>query len=361
MIIGIDASKAAESKRTGVEEVVYRLCLNLPQIDKKNSYVFYSRTKLPSELIKYQNVKTKVMPFPVLWNRLRLPFELLRYKPDVFLEPGYCLPWFAPNKSVVVIHDLAYKYFPDAYSKWERIAQERAARIAAKHAAKIIFVSESSKIDFLKFYHYKPVNTAVVHLAFDKDNFIPSVHQTNSLKFDGQYILYVGRLEERKNVARIIEAYNQFRQNSNLALKLVLVGQDGFGCEKIKQAITGNPFSEDIITPGYIENSAMPALYSNASIFIFPSLYEGFGIPILEAFACGVPVITAKTSSMPEVANGAAKIVDPQNTKEIADAIYELTSNRQVRIDCINAGLRCAKQFSWQKTAEKVLEVLESL
>lgn len=361
MLIGIDASQAAKEKRTGVEEVVYQLALTLPNIDETNQYILYSQTPLPKELTTAKNAKNKVLPSPYFWNRLRLPAELLLHKPDVMLVPGYRIPAFAPDRTAVIIHDLAYKYFPDAYSKFELAQQEAAAKRAATKASKILFVSESAQEDFLKYHTYNKKQTAVIDLAYDNKRFKVRAKSEDVLHLGKRYILFIGRLEERKNLRRIIQAYTLFRQVTNLDHALVLAGGWGFGKEAIIAEIEKNKHKDDIITPGYIPHEKLPDLYAKASLFVFPSLYEGFGIPVLEAFASGIPVITSKTSSLPEVAGDAALLVNPEDQGEIGQAMVSVLTNPEKEHELIERGIARANTYNWDKTAEQVLKVLQSM
>ncbi len=361
MLIGIDASKAASKQKTGIENLVYQLILNLQAIDRINRYLLYTPLQLDKELTTSINFQQKLIPFTKLWNKIRLPLELLKNKPDVFLMPGYMVPSFSPPRTVVIIHDLAYKFFPDAYSKSELLLQELAAKQAAKKAAKIIFPSESTRNDFLKFHRFSIKKTAVIPLGYNR-TLNTNFSKRNVLRLKTPYILYVGRLEKRKNITTLVKAFQIFKQKTQLPHKLVLAGKPGYKYDEIIQIIDQlGKLSEDVILPGFISDEKIVGLYSGADAFCLISLYEGFGMPLLEAFASRIPVVTSNTSSLTEVAGEAAVKVDPTNEVEVAEALIKIIQDKFLREKLIKEGLSRVQNYSWQIFAKKVLAVLESV
>ncbi len=362
MIIGIDASKAASAKRTGVENFVYQLILHLQSTDKNNVYFLYTNIPLPAELTRSANFIQKLNQKKRFWNSFFLPLAVFRNPCDVYLQPADKIPWTFRRKSASVVHDLAWKYFPTAYSVKEKLRQINTLDNYAAKASKLICVSKSTQSDLLKYYPELKSKTDVVALGYDQDKFHPFEHPRDLLNIGAPYLLYVGRIEERKNLIRLTKAFLKLKQKKNIPHKLVLVGVPGFNFEAINTLIkkAGN-LSKEIVMPGFVDHTDLPEIIARADVFVFPSLYEGFGLAVLEAQACGAPVLTSDTSSLPEVVGDAAVLCDPEDERDIADNIYRLVSDEKLRQKYSTAGIKRAKQFSWEKTAEKVLGIMEKL
>jgi len=359
MIIGIDASKSALKKRTGVENFVYQLILALSEIDKTNTYYLYTDAHLPQELINHKNFIERFVPPHRFWNQLHLSRALLRDKPDRYLQPIHTLPPFAPRKSAAVVHDLAWSKFPKAYTLKQRLMQRFALFNISRKAARLICVSESTRSDLITRKPFTKNKTSVVHLAGVAYEPIP--HPKDILNLKSDYFLAGGRLDQRKNVVNVVKAYYLAREKG-IKEKLVLIGDPGYGYEEILAEIDSNSqYKKDIIMAGYMGPDRLKDLFPGASAFVFPSLYEGFGLPVLEAMGAGTPVITANTSSLPEVAGEAAILVDPDNSSQIAEAMIEVVTNQVLRADLINKGKIQAAKFTWHRTAEQILKILEDL
>jgi glycosyltransferase involved in cell wall biosynthesis len=291
----------------------------------------------------------------------------------------------------VTIHGLEYEYFPQYYSWFSRRYLAWSTRYATKHAIRIITVSENTKKDLIKLYKADPRKITVIYHGIEKkisNSQFPISNQSSISNFqflNSKYFLYLGRIELKKNVLGIIKAFEKLKtQNSKLKIqdyKLVLAGGAGYGFEKVKSQMslpTGRQakFKEDIIFTGHIKGDDKWQLLKNAEALIFPSFYEGFGLPILEAQSVGVPVITSKGSSMEEITtlmknekrkrkndNEKCKIysailVDPYKPEEIASAMEKIISDDKLRNDLIQAGYENVKRFSWKKTAQKTLKIL---
>jgi glycosyltransferase involved in cell wall biosynthesis len=360
MIIGIDASKAANENKTGVDNVVYQLILNLKKIDKKNNYFLYTNKKLSPELLSDKFIE-KLIPFPKFWNKFRLPLALIKDKPDKFLELSYALPPHAPEKSVLLVHDLAFKFFPEAYSKYELMLLESAIEAGVKRAKKIILTGEQNKKDFLKFYKISNEKLSVVKLGYNIESNILVSDARNKLSISQPYFLFVGRIEKRKNVLNIVKAFETYKASSKKETKLVLAGSDGFGAAEIKKYINLSEYSKDIILPGYIKKEELSPLYSKSLAVVYPSLYEGFGFPILEAFAFGVPVLTSDIPVLHETGGDGALYANPKNPEDIAKKLLEISTDEKLRKELILNGKKQLKLFSWENTAKQVHEILEGL
>ncbi len=366
MIIGIDASRTGYKQKTGTEYYSFNLIKNLIKLDKKNKYLLYSRNSLPQDLQNLpENFKTKIMYFPRFWTQIRLSQEMFLNKPDLLFVPAHTIPIIHPKKTVITCHDVGFRNYPSSYSKFQLWHLEFTTKKAVKWAKKIITVSKSTKNDLINIYGAEPEQIEVVYEGFTNELYRP-IEDDNKTKdilkkynIPEKYILFVGRLEERKNIPRLIHAFDNLRKEKGIKHKLVLVGKKGYKSEQIIDVIDKLKLKDEVILSGYIPEQDLPYFFSGADLFIFPSLYEGFGIPILEAQACRCPVATSNISSMPEVAGEGAILFNPQKTDEIAQAIYKIISDNDLKNDLIEKGFNQIKKFSWQKCAQETLEVLE--
>lgn len=358
-IIGIDGSKLNNSQKTGVEKTVFYIAKNLV---KKNSekYLFYTPFSI-HKISEFKNANERIVPGKRYWHRFRLPLALYKDKPDKFLSISNSLPPLAPDKSVQILHDFAFRFFPRAYSKKELFLQEETVKNSIKKAKCIILTSDANRQDFIKFYDESKVKTAVVPLAFDDNLFQPIKSSRDVLNLDEEYILFVGRLETKKNIPNIVKAFNQFKQNSGSKIKLVLAGKPGYGFSEIETLISDLQHKKDIVMPGYIKENDLPHLYAKAKVFFFPSLYEGFGIPVLEAMAVGTPVITSNIPTIREIAGEAAIFIEPQDIDQMAKELDNLINDEKLREDLIAKGISQSKKFSWEKTADQIDNLLTNL
>lgn len=379
MLIGIDASRASGKEKTGTENYSRNLILNLAKIDRKNNYILYVKPDYNPEFDRLpKNFRLKVIAIKRFWTQIGLSREMLSRKPDVLFVPSHVLPPITPKKNVVTVHDLAWKYFPGAYSKSEIRLQKISITRAIKKNAQIIVYSQSTLSDLNKFFLINDAKISFVPMGFECSGHCESRCSSargnpdcpqgqlrkTSLPFamtKQKYILSVSRLETRKNIVNLIRAYNLLRNERKIKEKLVLVGKPGFGYDEIKAEINRSKYKNDITETGFIADTELKALYYNASVFVFPSLYEGFGFPILEAFTSGVPVVTSSTSSMPEVAGRGALLVDPKKPFEIAAAMSQILNKQALAEKLIRAGKIQVKKYSWELCAKETLKVLEHL
>jgi len=368
MIIGINASSALKENPTGVEEYVFQLIKHLAMIPESrvHRFVLYLNPQLRSARLQEfeklpDNFEIKFLSFPhffsgmrFLWTQARLAWEMMNSKIDVLFIPIHVLPIIHPKKSIVTIHGLEYEIFPEMYSFFTRHYTRFVTRYALSNSSKIIAVSENTKKDLVGIYGGDPDRISVVHHGFSKrQNASYETHNHSG------YILYVGRLELKKNILGIIEAYDKLRRkNSAISNKLVLVGGRGFGFEKIAKEISSSVFKKDIILKGYVGENEKNDLWKNSAVFLFPSFYEGFGLPVLEAQGFGIPVITSNVSCLPEIAGRGAVFADPKNSGEITEMLEKVLTDEMLYRNLIRAGLENVKRFSWEKCARETLEVL---
>lgn len=358
MLIGIDASRANKPQKTGTETYAYCLIQALSLIDPKNNYILYSNTPLRDDLVKLPgNFKSKIMPFPKLWSQLRLSLEMLKNPPQVLFEPSHTIPLIHPQKTIVTLHDLGFKHFPHLYTPFERRYHDWCMRFSIRHAWKIITISKYTKDDLIKTYGAPSQKIEVVYHGCD-----PNFKPVKSKIVSQPYIYFVGRLEEKKNIVRLIRAYELLRRERDIKHQLVLAGKPGYGFDKILNEIRILPTSiqKDIKILGYVNQERAIKLMQNADIFFFPSLFEGFGLPIIEAMACGIPVVASKITSIPEIAGSAAMLVNPKEPFEMAVGLSRLIHSKTLCQSYISKGLVRASIYSWSKSAEKTLKIIQT-
>jgi glycosyltransferase involved in cell wall biosynthesis len=388
MIIGIDASRANHAQKTGVEWYAWHIIEQLKTQNTKLKtgeslqFVLYSDTPLIGSLGKLpENWESRVLHWPPkrLWTHVRMSWEMFRNPPDVLFVPAHVVPLIHPKKTVMMVHDIAALQFPHTYNWFERRYTLWSAKYALKHLWKIITPSEFTKSELTKLSadirpelmskaRHKLSAIQVVHHGYDRrykkiddQNKIQAVLKKYNIK--QPFFLSVGRLETKKNTANIIRAFTQFRTSyklSAISYQLVLVGQPGHGYEGVKEAIVESAYKSDIRLLGWVQPEDVVPIMNAATTFVFPSLYEGFGLPILESFACGTPVIAGSGSSLEEVGGDAALYVNPKNYEEIANAMQRVVSDELLRQTLIKKGQERLNNFSWEKSAGETLEILVS-
>jgi glycosyltransferase involved in cell wall biosynthesis len=358
MIIGIEAERANAGQKTGVEHYAKQLILNLAALDAQNQYVLYLRTK-PQEwfLNLPKNFRIKVMPFPLFWTQLRISWEMLFHKVDVLFIPASALPIFHPKCSVVTIHDVAWKYFPESFTPFMRNFLEWSTSFAVKNASKIIAVSESTKRDLVKFYSVNPQKVAVIYHGYEESGQWAVGSGQWELVLPEKYVLFLSTLQPRKNLEGLIKAFVELKkENPELPQKLVVVGRPGWKFESILQTL--NAHKDIVVYLNYVSDSDRMQILSKAELLVLPSFYEGFGMQILEAFENNVPVATSNISSMPEVAGEAAVYFNPKNISEIKNAIKNVLLDKSLAENLRTKGKERLKNFSWEKCAEETLKVI---
>jgi glycosyltransferase involved in cell wall biosynthesis len=365
MRIAIDASPAAKMPRTGTEFYTLHLILALAQIDADNEYVLLFNGDAPEEFVALPgDFRSQEVPQRWLWAQTRLARELRRLRPDVFFAPANVLPFLHPPTCVTTIHDVAFRLFPECYSAFVRWYLDLTTRFALRRAGKVIAVSHATKDDLVQIYGADPSRIEVIHSgvpAFSEA--LPTSEEIAStlsrLGITPPYLLFLGRLETKKNVARIVLAFLRLK-DQGIPHQLVLGGSPGVGFAETKALIDASAFAKDIILTGYVADEK-DCLYAGADAFVFPSLYEGFGFPILEAARHGTPVVTSRGSSLSEVAGDAAVLVDPLDVDQIADGISRVLGDRKFRERLVNQGYERLRDFDWRTTAAEVLGVLKEV
>jgi glycosyltransferase involved in cell wall biosynthesis len=434
ILIGIDASRANKVKKTGTEWYLYHLIQELKKITpqyRDAGFILYSTESLRGDLsILPPNWESRVLSWPLkrFWTQIRLSWEMWRRPPDILFVPAHTIPIIHPKRVINTCHDLGFLGFSKAYGFFEKLHHKWALNFAIKNTEKIIAVSEFTKNELIKNTKIKPEKVTVIYNSYNSEHYKPIsdksavrkvlekyisdfppckrgirgdfLEQTNPSPTiplqDGEscspYLLYIGRLEAKKNTLGLVRAFsifkNKYKSFSNL--KLVLVGSPGFGYKEVKKEIlnfknskrTGSlrhpelvegshamnmargeisPFgrndSEEIIAPGWVVEEDLPYLLSAAEAFIYPSFYEGFGIPILEAMACGTPVIASDIPALREIGGEAAHFVNQNSPEEIAEGIYKVLTDENLKNDLREGGLEQVKKFSWEKCVRETMKI----
>src|SRR5205814_4131949 len=364
--IAIDAHSVG-AQLGGNESYATNLIEALAEIDQVNSYTLYVTTQTAVDRFanRWPNFKVKrTLPHtPLVRIPLTLSKELRRHPVDV-LHVQYTAPPFAPCPVIVTIHDLSFEHLPETFNRRSDAQLRFTVRRTARKAARILTSSEFSRRDIVETYAINPDRIAVTALAapayfapVENETILKEIRKSYGIERD--YILSLGSIQPRKNLVRLIEAYlclRLTRPDSKLP-QLVLAGKRGWLDSETFHAADREGCGRDILFTGYVPEVDLPALYSGAISFVYPSFFEGFGLPVVEAMQCGVPVIAGNQTSLPEIVGDAGMLVDPFNERELADAMARVILNPDYRKELRVKGLERAKLFNWKTTAELTLQV----
>ncbi len=364
MIIGVDGSEAFIKNRTGVENYAYQLLKHLSQIDRSNNYIIYLDPRANQKEFGWpDNFQFKSLNWPIMWTQLGLALQTYIDKLDLLFIPGHTLPLLKNPllKSIMTVHDLGAEYLGSMHQLKQRLYLGLMTKFQLKCATKIIAVSQATKKDIVK---RSGIDAHKIEVIYEGVNeFISDTKVDITKQFDIQkrkYFFFVGTIQPRKNLVRVIEAFNQMlKQVGDNNLKLVLAGSKGWLSEEIYQTPKKLGIDDRVKFLGRIDDKYLPALYTNAIALVFPSLFEGFGLSILEAFQYDCPVISSNVSSIPEVAGDAAILVDPTSTEQMVKAMERLGKDPKLRQDLIRKGKIQLGKFSWQKAAQETLDLFK--
>jgi glycosyltransferase involved in cell wall biosynthesis len=354
--------------RTGIGNYVFNLAKELIKIGGKNICLinYKENDSLP---VRYNNI---IVSYPS-----KIPFKRLLWHNYIWFKKGYLdeldiihnpthVQIFLKfhQKYIVTVHDIVPFISLDRCRIGRQLVYKLFFQRTLKTADKIIAVSNSTKNDLINYFNIPEEKIRVILLAADEkfkplsNKEIKEAKQKYNLNFP--FILYVGTLEPRKNIPSLIKAFYKLKKKT-LQYKLVITGKKGWKYKEIFETIDKLNLQNDVVFTGYVSDDDLPALYNAADLFVYPSIYEGFGLPPLEAMACGTPVITSNTSSLPEVVGDAGIMIDPPDVDGLADAMHEVLTNEGLRANMIKKGLGRAKMFSWEKCARETLEVYEEV
>jgi len=362
MIIGIDGNEANVERKVGVSEYSFELIRAFSQMSENISFRVYLKAPCNDSFPQQSAHFTYSVFGPSkLWTQIALPLKLLneKNKVSVFFSPGHYAPRFTQVPRVISIMDLAFFHFADYFTKKDLAQLHSWTKYSVIKAKKIITISEATKSDIIKFYKVPGEKIHVIYPGI-KPSLSSNSHMSNEdLKkkyaIDSKFILFVGTLQPRKNIARLIEA---FSLQNDKEVKLVIVGKKGWKYEEILEAPKKFGCEEKVVFLNFVPEQDLQVLYKNAELFAFPSLYEGFGLPVLEAMKFNCPVLTSNVSSLPEAGGDAAHYCNPESTESIKEGIEKIIEDRKYRENLIEKGKENIKKFSWEKAAKETLAVL---
>lgn len=373
-LIGIDASRVTSSAPTGTEAYSYHLIRALaPRLAPRHRVRLYFRQapgpalsadgKLAQALLTH--AEARVIPFARAWTHLRLSWEMLRRPPDLLFVPAHVLPLVRPTRTLVTVHDLGYRHFPEAHPPAQRRYLELSTWWNVRVASHVLADSAATREAILSAHKVDPDRVTVVHPGYDPD--LAPVRDLQAIEvvkrhygIHGRYVLFVGRIQPRKNLARLIEAFARILPN-HPEVTLVLAGPTGWLSEDIEARAQARDVQGRVLFTGYVASEDKAALISGAQLFAYPSLYEGFGFPVLEAQACGTPLLTSTTSSLPEVAGEGALLVDPEKVTALAAGLERLLEDTALQEELVARGFENLSRFSWRMAAEQTMAVIEEL
>ena len=363
MRIALIGYEANISHRVGSNQYAFELLKALYNIDRVNDYTIY----LPSLPLKdlpqeREGWSYKVVGPKKCWNLLGLPLALFkqRPKPDIVFSPGHYSPLFSPSPLFVSIMDLGYLKFPDHFTKKTYWKLRLGTAFSIKRAKHIFTISRSSQNDIIKYYNIDPRKITVSYPGIDHQSFnLKAKEKTDKVrekyKIEGDYLLFLSTLKPSKNIEGLLKAFAEVVK-SNRKISLVIAGKKGWLYDQIFNKVKSLGIEKRVVFTGFVDENDVPGLMAGAKVFVLPSFYEGFGIPVVEAMACGTPVVVSRAGSLPEIVGRARVIVNPNSHLDVARGIKEALTEGD---NLIEKGLRQAKKFNWQDTAEKILKTLE--
>lgn len=370
MRIGINALYLLPGRVGGSETYVRNLVKWLPRVAPSNEYVIFINREsagvfeglAPGARIVECPVNASSRPMRILWEQIALPFQAYKYGLDVLLSAGMTAPFFSPVPSVVVIYDLQHINQPENFSRWYLFFLRAIIYLSAKRSDGVITLSKKSKEDIQKHYRIRAGYIGVTWMASDTEAFhIRNASEVTSVRkkygLPESFILYIASSLPHKNYQRLLEAFKTVKGTIK-DMKLVLIGARDYGHDAIAAKISELGLVDDVMFLGWLPFEDIPLIYAASKLFVFPSLHEGFGIPVVEAFACGVPVVCSGIEPLVEVAGGAALLVDPISVDEIASGIIRAITDASLRERLVRDGLKRASEFSWEKTAASTLSFL---
>lgn len=365
MHVGIDASRIALTERTGTENYTFNLIEAIKRVDKLNKYTLYFN-KLPQYFeISQQNVSTKYIPLPRFWTQIRLLSEVMINPPDVLFIPAHTLPFFrrASLKTVVTIHDLGSEFLPQYHQFPQKFYLNWSTRFAVSQADALIAVSESTRADLIKKLKADPKKVTTIYEGVDKNFFKPTgtdeiAKVRSHFGLTKPYLLFVGTVQPRKNLEFIIEAFAESKIKN---LELVIAGKPGWLYEAIYAAPKRFKIENKVKFLGFVDSHFLPGLYSGAEAFIFPSLHEGFGLPVLEALACGSPILAANNSSIPEVVGEAGILFKSGKKGDFLEKLNLTLKEDRYRSEFRKKIKQQLKKFDWDIAARKTISIFEKV
>lgn len=347
-------------------EVLKRICCNHPE----HEFIFLFDRKFDEKFIFSGNITPVVLYPPArhpllfyCWFEWAIPHALKKHKADLFFSPDGFASLSSDVPQLITIHDLNFEHYPNDLKKFDSLYYRHFFNRYAHKAKHIITVSEYSKNDIINSYRIKPEKITRIYNGIN--TCLKSVTDEEKIKTkkiltqENDYLVFVGALHPRKNISRMLQAFDIFKKHDTNNIKLVIIGEKYFWNNEMKNVWKNLLHKKDVIFTGHLQPDEMKNTLGAAIAMIYVSYFEGFGLPVIEAMQCKVPVITSNITSLPEIAGNAALLVDPFSTDTIADAMYKITTNYELRTDLIKKGILRAKEFSWDECAENVWKTIE--
>ena len=372
-MIGVDASRALTRQKTGTEHYSASLLDALSRLSEAQQRIFVLYVNSSSEVEAREKLgfdipaswQIRAIPFPRLWTHARLSAEMATRRPDVLFVPSHVVPIIHPRRTVVTIHDLGYLYYPQAHTRGSHFYLHVSTMFSVRAARRVIAISEATKRDLIEKYKV-PVHKIKV-IYHGRDPLFQPISDQAKIKdvitrygISQPYCTHVGTLQPRKNLELLVEVWDILRQTMQTPPQLLLAGRRGWLYDSLLELIRARELGDLIKLADYVEREDLPALYSGAVAMTFPSLYEGFGLPPLEAMSCGTLVIASNSSSLPEVVGDTGILLDPHNPVAWADALRRVIADPQLRAEMSHKGLERAALFTWERCARETLAVLTS-
>ena len=361
--IAIDARKLHDF---GIGTYIRNLLKQLARLDRESEYVLLCQERdasvAPTLGENFRAIPDRSRPYSMR-EQISLPWSLRREQVDVFHAPHYVLPPLIRSRSVVTIHDCIHLMFPEYLPNRLALAYARASIwTATRVATRILTVSEASKRDILRYFDVPASKITVIYNGIDDRFRVQPTDEemmrvSERYQLQGDFILYAGNVKPHKNLERLIDAFHLLRQSGLDHLTLVVIGDDISKYAELRRAVHRYNLHKHVRFLGYMPDDALAVLYRRAAVFVFPSLYEGFGLPPLEAMASGAPVVTSNVSSLPEVVGGAAVLVDPRDAQSIADGLARVLTDSGLRADLRARGFVRAAEFSWEHAVQQILSI----
>lgn len=373
MHIGVNAqllSLSQDYRATGISWYIYHLLKYLPAVGGGHHFTAYTAERKAPELLAGIDFRLTSLPTRnpwarIFWEQLLLPLHLARDGIEMQHSLGFILPLLSTCPGVVTVFDLGFVLFPQAHKPWRRIYLNTMAKISAQKAKRIIAISQSTRNDLQKVWGIPKEKVTVVYLGVENEFYAPSnkamiARLRRERGLPEKMILTLGTIEPRKNLSTLLAAYAQLKRNG-LPHTLVIAGAPGWGAEEVYAQVEHLGLRGKVLFSGYLPSSELPLWYRAAELFVYPSLYEGFGLPPLEAMAAGSPVIVSRSSSLPEVVGEAGISVDPQDSEDLAAAMAKVLKDGGLQEEMRAKGKEQARKFSWERTAKETVAVYESV
>ena len=366
MRVGMDVT-ALPLQLFGAGNYIANLTQTLIRTDPENDYFIFSKPEQAELFVGGARAKVVRPGLPtrvhrIVWEQTLFPLLVRRYRLDVLHSPHYTTPVVASCARVVTFHDMTFFLHPEAHLLYKTVFFRAMIPVSARRADAVIAISQNTRKDILRLFPINPAKVFTIPYGI-ASMFHPRLKDDQrqvlgKYGLPAEFVLYVGNLEPRKNLPMLLCAFAKLVQRG-LPHTLVLVGSRGWMDDEIFATLRDLNLGQRVLLPGFIPQVDLPALYSAASVFVYVSRYEGFGLPVLEAMACGAPVITSNVASMPEIAGTASILIDPSSEAELADAMLQVLTDNELRLRLSHEGVNRSRSFSWERAAQETIAVYE--